>query len=848
MADDNNLINAVKIGSLTNSYTINQFVGTTDTIDYYRFTLDQNGVLGTQISDLAGTVKVSLIKDFDGDNGIDSNETIDSFFENDSLSQNQQIEAGEYFLEITPSSFSTNTNYNLRLDFTAVPATTASNPGNNLSTALNVGSVTESKILKDFVGETDSLDYYRFTLDQNGSFGWQIKDLDATARVKLIKDFDKDNGIDDGEVLDDKFASADEVLNRPLEAGEYFIEVGRSSTSTNINYTLQLDFAAIPATTSSNPGNDLGTALNLGILSDTKSLTDFVGYTDRSDYYKFTLDKNLKLNWQIGSLVDTVLVELIRDIDGDGGVDSNEILDNEFANSDESLENDLAAGDYFFRVSPSSSSGNTNYKLTLSSPDLNIPPVTTFPLINSFSTGAIGQINTSTGVFTPIGTNSTKFADIALSNNSELFGVGFDSKLYRINLSSNTSTSIGSLGVEINALDFAGDGNLYGTGSNGFYRIDTSNGQATLVKTITDFFSSGDIVFNSANNQFLATSKVDSNDNLFSIALDGTATKIGNIGFSNVFGLFGENGTLFGYTSEGKQITINPATGAGTLSKTVTGINGSIGGGASTRSSLTIPTSSSILDVDGNGQVTPSRDSLLLGAFVFFYTSTRTDYSVLDKFILAPDATRKTGNDVANYLKDKIANFDADGNGQVTPSRDSLLLGAFVFFYTSTRTDYSVLDKFILAPDATRKTGNDVANYLKGLLTGSSSVSSANYASVEDLNVVSNNITGTISDDRLTGNADNNLIVGGAGNDILTGGEGKDTFGFGVNSGNDRITDFKVAEDLIQIDSGIGFADNNAVLAAVSYQGSIAELVLSADNVITIEVDRSLTVDNFILI
>jgi hypothetical protein len=847
MADDNNLINAVPVGSLTSSYTINEFVGTTDKIDYYRFTLDQNGVLGTQVSDLTATVKVSLIKDLDGDNGIDSNETFESTFVNTNVSQNQQIDAGEYFIGIEPSLSSSNTNYNLRLDFTAVPATTGSNPGNNLSTALNVGSLTESKILKDFVGETDTLDYYRFTLDQNGAFGWQIKDLDATARVKLIKDFDKDNGIDDGEVLDDTFASVDEVLNRPLEAGEYVIEVGRSLSDTNINYTLQLDFAAIPATTTSNPGNDLGTALDVGVLSDTKSLTDFVGDTDGIDYYKFTLDKNLKLNWQIGNLADSVLVELIKDIDGDGGVDSNEILDSEFANSDKNSENDLAAGDYFFRVSPSLSDNNTNYKLTISSPDLNVPPVTTFPLINSFSSGEIGQINTSTGVFTPIGTNSTIFADIALSGNSELFGVGSDSKLYRINLTSNTSTSIGSLGVDINALDFAGDGNLYGTDSNGFYRIDTSNGQATLVKTIPDFVSSGDIVFNSANNQFLATSKVDSNDNLFSIALDGTATKIGNIGFSNVFGLFGENGTLFGYTSNGEQITINPATGAGTLSKTVTGINGSIGGAASTPTSLQVPSSSPSLDADGDGTFTFAQDGLIISAFAFFYKSDRSDYSVLDKFIRSNNAIRKTGNDVANYLKDKITNLDADGDGTFTFAQDALIISAFAFFYKSDRSDYSVLDKFVRSPNAIRKVGNDVTNYLKDFLPSIGTASAANYSSTDSLNNISNEVVGTPENDILMGNINNNLLVGGAGNDNLTGGEGKDTFNFGVDSGNDKITDFNVAEDLIQIDSSLGFADTNAVLAAVAYGNSGAELILSEGNVITIEVDRPLTVDNFLV-
>ncbi|MEQ9550485.1 MAG: PEP-CTERM sorting domain-containing protein [Coleofasciculus sp. G3-WIS-01] len=148
--------------------------------------------------------------------------------------------------------------------------------------------------------------------------------------------------------------------------------------------------------------------------------------------------------------------------------------------------------------------------------------------------------------------------------------------------------------------------NCYAAGTGDFYTIDTSSGNASLVARISGFSSSGDLVFNPDNNQFLATSRSGSTDTLLSIALDGTATQIGNIGFVDVFGLFFEDGTLFGYTANRQQITINTNTGAGTFNQNVTGSSGQIFGAASlpsTGPSTSVPEPTSILSLLAVGVV-----------------------------------------------------------------------------------------------------------------------------------------------------------------------------------------------------------------------------------------------------
>ncbi len=225
-------------------------------------------------------------------------------------------------------------------------------------------------------------------------------------------------------------------------------------------------------------------------------------------------------------------------------------------------------------------------------------PAQAVSFLNTTS-GTIGSIDSATGVFTPVITNGPNFlADIALSGSGQLFGTTFSNQLYTFNTVNNSSTLVGGLGTFINGLGFATNGNLYGTGGDsntggsGFYQIDTATGVATQVgANIANFSSAGDIAFNPSTNQFLATSSSSNSPNstLFSIGLDGSASPIGNMGFSNVFGLSFEGGQLFGYTADRQQIKINAATGASTFDRDIIiGNTLTIGGAASPISTVPV--------------------------------------------------------------------------------------------------------------------------------------------------------------------------------------------------------------------------------------------------------------------
>ncbi len=60
--------------------------------------------------------------------------------------------------------------------------------------------------------------------------------------------------------------------------------------------------------------------------------------------------------------------------------------------------------------------------------------------------------------------------------------------------------------------------------------------------------------------------------------------------------------------------------------------------------------------------------------------------------------------------------------------------------------------------------------------------------------------------DALSGGAGGDTLIGGTGDDFLSGGSGNDIFVFGSGSGDDRIEDFNLAEDILKLEGGVTIA------------------------------------------
>jgi Protein of unknown function (DUF2974) len=186
------------------------------------------------------------------------------------------------------------------------------------------------------------------------------------------------------------------------------------------------------------------------------------------------------------------------------------------------------------------------------------------------------------------------FTDIALGSN-KLYAIGtsggFDN-LYQLDPGVPIGQQVKQLGIikddlgnnlteKLNALDFSDSNVLYAIGLNKFYQIDPTTRTAKLLATLPqNFTSSGDITYDKTSNRFLATStELYNTDSLWQIPLNNPAqaTKIGQIGFNNVYGINFENSELIGFSnpdysaSSAERIKISLTTGQGTFDQNITG-------------------------------------------------------------------------------------------------------------------------------------------------------------------------------------------------------------------------------------------------------------------------------------
>lgn len=113
-SDDNSIRQAVNLGSLTSSSrsrSISDFVGTADTQDFYRFTVGDSGSLSVNLSRLGADADVQLLSS----NGTLLSQSLNSGNTSEFITGN--LVAGEYFIRVYQGSPTSNTSYNLDLDF-----------------------------------------------------------------------------------------------------------------------------------------------------------------------------------------------------------------------------------------------------------------------------------------------------------------------------------------------------------------------------------------------------------------------------------------------------------------------------------------------------------------------------------------------------------------------------------------------------------------------------------------------------------------------------------------------------------------------------------------------------------
>ena len=174
-------------------------------------------------------------------------------------------------------------------------------------------------------------------------------------------------------------------------------------------------------------------------------------------------------------------------------------------------------------------------------------------------------------------TGTDQITDIAIDKNNVMIGISFGS-VYRIDPSNATGTRLSNaLSGLFNGLSFVPAAQIGGSGDDVLvatrnddgvvFQINPMTGAATQIGNMGAFASSGDLV----SVEMLGTLQTADNglgaDRLVRLAPGSfSATAVGtDIGFSDIWGIAFWKDKVFGFTSGGQFITIDPTTGVGTL-------------------------------------------------------------------------------------------------------------------------------------------------------------------------------------------------------------------------------------------------------------------------------------------
>lgn len=172
-------------------------------------------------------------------------------------------------------------------------------------------------------------------------------------------------------------------------------------------------------------------------------------------------------------------------------------------------------------------------------------------------------------------TSMANVTDIAF-HGPTLYGVSF-SQFLRLNPDTGAATVIGNIGFSTNGLAVSEEGIVYaGTTAGQLIKINPVTGIGTLIGAFGGGMTSGgDLVIDANGVMYgalnsggsVALARIDRNT--------GAATVIGSTGFNDVYGLAIHCCRLYGCRFTGELLSINAATGAGTvIGKNAVGMGG----------------------------------------------------------------------------------------------------------------------------------------------------------------------------------------------------------------------------------------------------------------------------------
>ncbi|MBI2477183.1 MAG: pre-peptidase C-terminal domain-containing protein [Planctomycetia bacterium] len=337
----NSLGSATDLGNLEGTRQVADYVGLTDRNDYFRVRLNGRSDVRLNLDGLSADADLELLNR----SGVTLARSVRGGNSSELISRT--LDAGEYV--VRAYRYRGNTNYRLTLSATPNQPSVPDYAGNSLAQARDLGTLSGSTAYQDFVGQSDNADFYRFRVNGRTRLQLGVEGMSADGDVELL----------DGQgrpiAASTRGGSSAESIERVIDPGEYFVRVyPYGGANTNYRLTLRAESEG-PA---DQAGNSMAQARDLGTLSGSVTMQDFVGQGDGADFYRFrvTSRSNFRLRMD-GMSADADIVLL----DSQG----RQIASSTWGGANpEAVDRVIESGDYFAWVY-AYGSANTNYRLSL---------------------------------------------------------------------------------------------------------------------------------------------------------------------------------------------------------------------------------------------------------------------------------------------------------------------------------------------------------------------------------------------------------------------------------------------------------------------------------------------------
>ncbi|AKG22387.1 S8 family serine peptidase [Calothrix sp. 336/3] len=223
---------ALSINPTNQTLVFTDSINSTDGGDIYNFTLGARSSLQLDLKGLSADADIDLILDTNNNQIVDDGEVIaySNIGGNNPESITKILDAGNYYIRIYPYGNAA-TDYKLTVGVTALDY-----GGNSFTTAKEIDLGTESTNISDWLGISDSNDYYKFSLNSSSNINLSLKNLSGDADIRLF------NAQGNLIASSANLGKVVETINTNLNKGTYYLQVytyGGSETFYDLSVSSQ---------------------------------------------------------------------------------------------------------------------------------------------------------------------------------------------------------------------------------------------------------------------------------------------------------------------------------------------------------------------------------------------------------------------------------------------------------------------------------------------------------------------------------------------------------------------------------------------------------------------------------